>query len=177
VLFSVVANVDDHSGLNDHVWFMTKEDLEELEEELEELAEAEADEEPEIEIGLVGAPKLWVTSQDLMCIAILVRTSSNDPTKYLASPGIRLVTDDAEPQPLDGILPRWWSVTPTERGGTPATKTFDCFEVRREICPRLDGGAASASLRIEIDAGKGEEIVDLPLAGIADELQRICAAS
>jgi hypothetical protein len=59
VLISVVADVDDLSALNNELWFMTKDDLRELEE------ERTAVDHPDVEtVEFVADPKLWLSADD-----------------------------------------------------------------------------------------------------------------
>ena len=176
-ILSIMADVDDAPGLNNAVFFMTQEDLQDLEEEylpiLEEMDEVNEDE--PIEVGLIGPAKLWFNPNDWLCATVLVGTSDKDPTHVLDPIEFSISSADGEATSLAGIGERRWSITATGRTTPPAAKTYECF-APQELCP-LIVDKPFPTLLIHAEAGAGEQEVSVPLEGsLGEELQRICAA-
>jgi hypothetical protein len=158
VLISVVADVDDLSALNNELWFMTKDDLRELEE------ERTAVDHPDVEtVEFVADPKLWLSADDEICLVVTARTNLVDPTIDFAPPTIELAHEGVEPVVLVGSYPRVWSISADESGGRPMAKTFACFSAREEICPGIERAARSLALEVTLVADEVEKRVSIPL--------------
>jgi hypothetical protein len=175
-MLSIVAEVEDAPGLNNQVWFMTEDDVRDLEEEylpiLEEMDEVGEDE--PIEVGVIGTPKLWFNPNDWLCASILVGTSDKDPTHVLDPIEFSIASANGEATSLAGIGERRWSITATGRTTPPAAKTYECF-APAELCP-LIAGVDSPTLLVHAEAGTGEQQVSVPLEGpLGEELRMICA--
>jgi len=166
VLIGVVVDVDDLSALDNQLWFMTKEDLRELEESHEATGQPGngSEEHPEVEtVEFVGDPKLWLRGDGELCVVVTARTNLADPTVEFAPPTIELVRENAEPVVLAGFYPRVWSISADESGGRPMAKAFECFSAREEICPGIDRAAPSVALEITLVADEAEKRASIPL--------------
>jgi hypothetical protein len=176
VLLGISARVEhDYDQYNNELWFVTSEDLEELEEHLEEVAESTPTLPANVDVEFVGSPQVWVTGAGSLCVTSKIRTSSKDPTHELEPARIALLSEQGVAAELTGWLPRVWSITPTERGKPAAVKTFACFDPRTELCGLMETEDPSSELIVTARLGSFQRTATIEVDDrLAEQVAATC---
>jgi hypothetical protein len=151
----VDLDVDDLSTLNNQLWFMTKEDIEEMEEDLE--AEGRPadgglmDLSPVDSVAFADAPKLVLDQEKLLAAVITARTNLNNPTYDLSLPTVRLLPENEELSHEPTLPMQAWSISVLGEGVRPAAKTLFNIKVS-EICEKAELSTSSPVLEFTVVA-------------------------
>ena len=152
-IITIMADVDDLSMINDQLWFMTQEDIAELQEDLDALgrpADGSLLDPPVEAVELVGEPKLWLYEEWLVAV-ITARTNLRRPTEELALPTIRLRHENKQLLPYEAFVPQVWIISVLGEGVRPAAKIF--LDVRlSQICEMAELGPSSPVLEFTVVA-------------------------
>jgi endonuclease/exonuclease/phosphatase family metal-dependent hydrolase len=178
-MISATATVEDFTTIDSFNMLLSKEDVEALEQaylaELEE--QARADEQAEIEIGLVEEPKVWTTWDRWLCTVVVARAEHSDPTRVLEPVQIDFVGPDGNAVSIPPYSPRWWGITPAGRGQPPAVKAYECFPPV-DYCPAMGEGPELPDLRFRLEAGVGSREATVALDGqLGQDVLRACSES
>ena len=152
-MIAIRANVGDLSMRNDQLWFMTKEDIEELQGDLEERgrpADGSLVEPPVDAVEFAGEPKLGLVDEWLVA-TITARTNLRDPTEELALLTVRLRHENEELSPDAEFIPQVWFISVLGEGVRPAAKTYMDLKVS-EICEKAKLGTPSPVLEFTVVA-------------------------
>ncbi len=148
-------DIDDLSTLNNQLWFMTKEDIEDMQEDLKEEgrpADGGLMEPPPVDsVAFAGAPKLVLDQEKFLAAVITARTNLNNPTYDLSLPTVRLRAEN-EVLSHEPTLPmQAWSISVLGEGVRPAAKTLFNIKVS-EICEKAELAASSPVLEFTVSA-------------------------
>jgi hypothetical protein len=171
-------DIDDLSTLNNQIWFMAKEDIEEMQEDLKmegrptdgglkELPPADS-------VAFVGAPKLILHGEELLVAVITVRTNLSNPTYDLALPKVRLRHENKELSHESTLPMRAWSISVLAEGQRPAAKTVFNAKIS-EICEKAKLEISSPVLEFTVSADDKKARTSVELEDdLTRELRSIC---
>lgn len=175
-IITIMADVDDLSMINNQLWFMTPEDIAELEEDLDALGrpvDGSLVDPPVEAVELAGEPKLWLHEKWLVAV-ITARTNLRRPTEELALPTVRLRHENNEVLPLEGFGPQVWAISVLGEGVRPAAKMFLHIKVS-EICEKAELGRSSPVLEFTVGADDKTARTSVKVDdALTEKLRRIC---
>ena len=153
-MIAAAMHVGDLSMDNDQLWFMTQEDIKELQADLDTLGRPQDGrlvKLPVETVEFVGEPKLILYREEWLVAVITARTNLRHPSEELALPTVRLRAHDEALSSDEDLYPLVWTITAVEDGVRPSAKAYFDAKVS-EICEKGDLGTASPVLEFTVAA-------------------------
>ena len=176
-MLAIMLYVDDLSMINNQLWFMTQEDIVELQEDLDALGrplDGSLVEPPVEAVEFAGEPKLWLENEEWLVAVITARTNLRRPTEELSLPTVRLRHQNKEVASGVTHIPQVWIVSVLGEGVRPAAKMFRDLKLS-EFCEKAKLGPPSPVLEFTVvaDDKTARTSVELDDA-LTERLRRIC---
>jgi len=176
-MLAIMLYVDDLSMINNQLWFMTQEDIVELQEDLDTLGRPPDGSlvEPPVEaVEFAGEPKLWLENEEWLVAVITARTNLRRPTEELSLPTVRLRHENKELLPYKAFVPQVWIISVLGEGVRPAAKIFLDMKVS-QICEKAELGPPSPVLEFTVGADDKTARTSVELDdALTERLRRIC---
>jgi len=175
-MLGIMLHAGDLSMLNNQLWFMTQEDIAELQEDLDALgrpADGSLLDPPVEAVELAGEPKLWLYERWLVAV-ITARTNLRRPTEELSLPTVRLPHENKELLPYKAFVPEVWIISVLGEGVRPAAKIFLDMKVS-QICEKAELVTSPSVLEFTVGADDNTARTSVELDdALTERLRRIC---
>ncbi len=175
-MLGIMLHAGDLSMLNNQLWFMTQEDIAELQEDLDALgrpADGSLLDPPVEAVELAGEPKLWLYEEWLVAV-ITTRTNLRRPAEELALPTVRLRHENKELFPYKAFVPQVWIISVLGEGVRPAAKMFLDMKVS-EVCEKAELVTSPSVLEFTVGADDNTARTSVELDdALTERLRRIC---
>ncbi len=176
-MLAIMLYVDDLSMINNQLWFMTQEDIVELQEDLDALGRPPDGSlvEPPVEaVEFAGEPKLWLENEEWLVAVITARTNLRRPTEELSLPTVRLRHENKELLPYKAFVPQVWIISVLGEGVRPAAKIFLDMKVS-QICEKAELVTSPSVLEFTVGADDNTARTSVELDdALTERLRRIC---